>query len=250
VVTPALPPYCAAFAFALRFARPCGALAAALGGASASAAPAPADHRAVHSYAASVAEAAQRFGIPELWIWRVMHAESRGNARAVSRAGAMGVMQIMPATWAMLSARHGLGSDPFDTRSNILAGAAYLRSMWDRYRDVPLMLAAYNAGPGRADAYASGRRRLPAETIAYVARIAPELGASGVASRATAPSPVGADWQRSVLFSARSDEASSVADRAAAKQSGDSQRVTSATIEPPNDSARHPLFIPLSGQDR
>src|SRR3546814_2027926 len=86
-------------------------------------------------------------GIPERWIWRVMHAESRGNARAVSQAGAMGLMQIMPATWAMLSARHGLGADPFDVRSNILAGAAYLRAMWDRYRDVPLMLAAYNAGP-------------------------------------------------------------------------------------------------------
>src|SRR3546814_7677362 len=94
----------------------------------------------------------------------ILHAESRGNARAVSQAGAMGLMQIMPATWAMLSARHGLGADPFDVRSNILAGAAYLRAMWDRYRDVPLMLAAYNAGPGRADAFASGRRGLPAET--------------------------------------------------------------------------------------
>src|SRR3546814_12408185 len=79
------------------------------------------------------------------------------------------------------------GADPFDVRSNILAGAAYLRAMWDRYRDVPLMLAAYNAGPGRADAFASGRRGLPAETRAYVARIAPELGASGIASRAAAP---------------------------------------------------------------
>src|SRR3546814_1101781 len=46
----------------------------------------------------------------------ILHAESRGNARAVSQAGAMGLMQIMPATWAMLSARHGLGADPFDVR--------------------------------------------------------------------------------------------------------------------------------------
>src|SRR3546814_12339493 len=94
-------------------------------------------------------------------MWRFMHAEIRGNALAVSQAGVMGLMQIMPATWAMLSARHGLGADPFDVRSNILAGAAYLRAMWDRYRDVPLMLAAYNAGPGRAAAFASGRRGLP-----------------------------------------------------------------------------------------
>lgn len=121
---------------------------------------------AAHPYAPHVSEASQRFAIPEAWIWRVMHVESRGRSRAVSHAGAMGLMQIMPATWAMLTARYGLGSDPFDTRANIHAGAAYLRMMWDRYGDVSLMLAAYNAGPGRADAYAAGRRRLPAETIA------------------------------------------------------------------------------------
>ena len=77
-----------------------------------------------HPYARHMSEAAQRFGIPESWIARVMHVESRGNPRAVSRAGAMGLMQIMPATWTMLSARHGRGSDPFDVRANILAGAA------------------------------------------------------------------------------------------------------------------------------
>src|SRR3546814_12901683 len=80
----------------------------------------------------------------------------------------MGLMQIMPPTWAMLTARHRLGGDPFDVRANILAGAAYLRAMWDRYGDVRLMLAAYNAGPGRPDAYATGRRGLPADTLAYV----------------------------------------------------------------------------------
>ena len=61
----------------------------------------------------------------------------------------MGVMQIMPATWAMLTARHGLGTDPFDVRANILGGAAYLRAMWERYGDIRLMLAAYN---GQAEA--------------------------------------------------------------------------------------------------
>lgn len=107
----------------------------------ASAAPSPA--AAPHPYAAHVAEASQRFAIPDVWIWRVMHAESRGRPGAVSRAGAMGLMQIMPGTWAMLTARHRLGADPFDNRANILAGAAYLRQMWDRYGDVRLMLAAY-----------------------------------------------------------------------------------------------------------
>ena len=112
---------------------------------------------AAHPHSAFVAEAAHRFNIPESWIWRVMHVESRGNPRAVSHAGAMGLMQIMPATWAMLTARHGLGSDPFDPRANIHAGAAYLRAMWDRYADISLMLAAYTAGPGRPAANASAR---------------------------------------------------------------------------------------------
>lgn len=162
-----------------------------------------------HPYAAPVAEAAQRFAIPELWIWRVMHAESRGRAGAVSRAGAMGLMQIMPATWASLTARHRLGSDPFDPRANILAGAAYLRAMWDRYGDIALMLAAYNAGPGRADAYASGRRGLPAETVAYVAKIAPELhGADSIAgARAAAAAPRSSPgWRGAALFAGRRDD--------------------------------------------
>ncbi|MDX8356449.1 lytic transglycosylase domain-containing protein [Sphingopyxis terrae] len=162
-----------------------------------------------HPYAAPVAEAAQRFAIPELWIWRVMHAESRGRAGVVSHAGAMGLMQIMPGTWASLTARHRLGSDPFDPRANILAGAAYLRAMWDRYGDIALMLAAYNAGPGRADAYASGRRGLPAETVAYVAKIAPELNGAdsvnGVGNAAAAPRP-SPGWRDAAIFAGRRDD--------------------------------------------
>ncbi len=155
---------------------------------------------ATHAYAPHVSEASRRFAIPEDWIWSVMRAESRGKSRAVSPVGAMGLMQIMPGTWAMLTAQHGLGSDPFDVRANILAGTAYLRAMWNRYGDVSLMLAAYNAGPGRADAYAAGRRRLPAETVNYIAQIAPGLGTSGIASRAAVP-PTGApSWTDSALF--------------------------------------------------
>ncbi|WOF45830.1 lytic transglycosylase domain-containing protein (plasmid) [Sphingopyxis indica] len=156
-----------------------------------------------HPYADRVAEAAQRFGIPELWIWRVMHAESRGRIGAVSHAGAMGLMQIMPATWATLTARHRLGSDPFDPRANILAGGAYLRAMWDRYRDVGLMLAAYNAGPGRADAYVAGRRGLPAETRAYVARIAPELQSSAGDLPVSPPPRAAPGWRDAALFAVR-----------------------------------------------
>lgn len=156
-----------------------------------------------HPYAASVSDAARRFGIPEVWIWRVMQAESRGNPRAVSRAGAMGLMQIMPATWAMLTARHRLGTDPFDTHANIHAGTAYLRAMWDRYHDLRLMLAAYNAGPGRVDAYAAGRRQLPAETRAYVAAIAPELEAGSRGRRAEAAPRAAPGWRGADIFAVR-----------------------------------------------
>ena len=78
---------------------------------------------------------------------------------------------------AGLRERYGLGPDPFEPRDNILAGAAYLREMYDRYGDLGAMLAAYNAGPDRADAYIASGRPLPAETRAYVATIASALGA-------------------------------------------------------------------------
>ena len=206
---------------------------------------APSVQREGHPYAASVAEAAQRFGIPELWIWRVMHAESRGNRRAVSHAGAMGLMQIMPATWAMLTAKHRLGNDPFDPRANIHAGAAYLRAMWDRYGDVRLMLAAYNAGPGRADAYAARRRGLPAETIAYVAAIAPELGSPRGASSSAKMPAAPPDWRGSGLFAAQGalppgeNDAGAMS---APRQSEDPLRARPATL--------NPLFVTLSDKDR
>ena len=122
-------------------------------------------------YAAPIAEASQRFGIPAAWIRAVMRAESAGNPRAVSSAGAMGLMQLMPQTWNELRAALALGDDPFVPRDNILAGTAYLRQMFDRYGS-PGFLAAYNAGPGRYDEHLAGRP-LPAETQTYVAALAP-----------------------------------------------------------------------------
>jgi hypothetical protein len=124
--------------------------------------------------------------------------------RAVSSAGAMGLMQVMPDTWAGLSTRHGLGRDPYDPRDNILAGTAYLREMWDRYGNVAAMLAAYNAGPGRYDEHLTTGRVLPAETRAYIATLAPLLGgAAGPDVSATVPSPP-PDWREAPLFVAQS----------------------------------------------
>lgn len=157
-------------------------------GVSASSAQAPAARSPVQPayvdpVSAAVAEASRRFGVPEPWIWSVMRVESAGNRRAVSRAGAMGLMQVMPGTYAELRARYGLGSNPFDVRDNILAGTAYLREMHDRY-GAQGMLAAYNAGPERWEAYIRKGRRLPSETVGYLARLAPEVG--GAVTR-TAP---------------------------------------------------------------
>jgi soluble lytic murein transglycosylase-like protein len=153
-----------------------------------------------YPHAAAIAEASVRFAIPEHWIRAVMQAESAGDPRAVSHAGAMGLMQVMPGTWSALREDHGLGADPFDPRDNIIAGTAYLRAMLDRYGTVGGMLAAYNAGPGRYDAYLSEGSPLPAETRAYVAMLAPRLdGAAPLPSRATV-----ADWREAALFTDRS----------------------------------------------
>jgi hypothetical protein len=122
-----------------------------------------------------VREAAVRFAIPEPWIRYVMGAESAFRVRAVSRAGAVGLMQLMPQTYAELRVRYGLGGDPFGARNNILAGAAYLREMYDRY-GARGFLAAYNAGPARYDQHLIFGRALPAETRAYVANLAPKIG--------------------------------------------------------------------------
>jgi len=100
------------------------------------------------TYASFVREAAQRFGVPASWIGAVMVIESGGDVLALSSAGAMGLMQVMPATWADLRIRYDLGDNPYDPRDNILAGAAYLRELHERYGS-PGFLAAYDAGPGR-----------------------------------------------------------------------------------------------------
>jgi hypothetical protein len=123
---------------------------------------------------AFIAEASQRFQVPVAWIRAVMHVESGGRLRAVSPKGAMGLMQIMPKTYAGLRLRYHLGEDPYDPRDNILAGAAYLREMHDRYGS-PGFLAAYNAGPERYDEHLATGRPLPIETQAYVAMLMPMI---------------------------------------------------------------------------
>ena len=159
-----------------------------------------------HPHGAFIGEAAERFGIPAPWIVAVMRAESANDPGAVSHAGAMGLLQVMPGTWAALRARHGLGHDPHDPRDNILAGTAYLREMWDRYGNVAAMLAAYNAGPGRYDDYLETGRALPAETRAYVAALAPLLGSGAASEAQMAAQTLPPDWRDAALFVARSEQ--------------------------------------------
>ncbi len=125
---------------------------------------------------AQITEASRRFHVPKSWIRAVMRQESGGRTMLghdrpiVSRAGAMGLMQVMPATYGELAQQHRLGADPFNARDNILAGTAYLRWLHKRY-GYPKMFAAYNAGPGRVERGG----RLPAETRAYVGNITKAL---------------------------------------------------------------------------
>ena len=183
---------------------------------------------AAHPYAAHIAEASRRFGIPEHWIVAVLRAESAGDVRAVSSAGAMGLMQVMPDTWAGLRVRHGLGRDPYDPRDNIMAGTAYLREMFDRYGNVGAMLAAYNAGPGRYDEHRATGRPLPVETRTYVAALAPILGdaaPSDAPSLQPAPPP---DWRNAPLFVQRPDGSRATITASSGAQSGDGRAAVPA----------------------
>ncbi|MBV9583382.1 MAG: transglycosylase SLT domain-containing protein [Alphaproteobacteria bacterium] len=117
-----------------------------------------------------IAEASRRFAISEELIRKVMRVESRGDGTATSRKGAIGLMQVMPRTYAELRKRYSLGTDPYAPRDNIMAGVAYLREMLDRYGATGF-LAAYNAGPGRYEEYLTSGRVLPDETMQYLATV-------------------------------------------------------------------------------
>jgi soluble lytic murein transglycosylase-like protein len=105
----------------------------------------------------------------------VVEAESAYSPCAVSRVGALGLMQLMPATAESLQV-----SDPYDPGQNITAGTAYLKQMLERYGgDIAKALAAYNAGPAKVDA-AGGVPAIP-ETQEYVRKIMGKI---------TAPRPV------------------------------------------------------------
>lgn len=184
-----------------------------------------------------MAEAAKRFAIPERWIRAVMAVESTGDRTARSPKGAMGLMQVMPKTWNELRARYSLGNDPWQPRANIMAGAAYLREMHDRYGAIAAMLAAYNAGPKRYDAHLANGRALPAETVDYVAKIAPMIDGKVPVMR-LAGTASHASWSRGPIFVGRSSVQSEDGSQPADLPSGQSRApaiVDLSALVPPSD---------------
>lgn len=116
------------------------------------------------SFANMVAEAARKYEVDPKLLSAVAEAESGGNQSAVSPAGAVGVMQLMPDTAA------SLGVDPYDEKQNIEGGAKYLRQMLDSFSgDVRKAVAAYNAGPQAVHDY--GGVPPYRETQSYVNRV-------------------------------------------------------------------------------
>ena len=175
-----------------------------------------------------VPDAAKRSGLPEDVIMRVMLAESGGSSRIVSVKGAIGCMQIMPATWTYLTERYTLGSDPFDARMNMIGGAMYLAELASRY-GWPGAFSAYNAGPGRYQRFVQGGLALPTETIAYTARLGGNVDGR--------PTPVPAPrWQQARLFLTRP-----ASDIDAVSPSAPTRAAENAEVRP-----RNALF-PLSG---
>jgi soluble lytic murein transglycosylase-like protein len=208
-------------------------------------------HRAVTAridpFAAFVTEASLRFGVPEHWIHAVMRVESAGDMRARSRKGAMGLTQIMPETWTELRARYNLGIDPYDPHDNILAGAAYLREMFDRY-GAPGFLAAYNAGPGRYEHHLATGRPLPDETQTYVATLAPMIGGRQVERKVAAVDS--SNWQRATLFVERGETRSIDGRRSPDMQSGRPSGIRAVVDLSALVPQSHNLFVRGAGEVR
>jgi len=131
-----------------------------------------------------VAEASRKFGISEDWIRAVMRVETggrtvqAGDQPITSRAGAMGLMQLMSSTYNEMRRQYGLGRDPFDPHDNVIAAAGYLKWLYRRY-GFPNMFAAYNGGPGKLEDHLSNGAPLPDETVNYIASVTRILGTEG-----------------------------------------------------------------------
>jgi hypothetical protein len=132
-----------------------------------------------------IALASKRFTVPAIWIRAVMQVESAGrtmlaeNTPIKSSAGAMGLMQLMPSTWADMRAQFALGNNPYDPHDNIVAGTAYLKWLRGKY-GYPQMFAAYNDGPGHLEERLRNAGLLPLETRNYLVKVTGVVEGRGV----------------------------------------------------------------------
>lgn len=213
-------------------------------------------HSAVGQWRDFIAEAAQEFAIPESWIRAVMGQESGGHTTLhgrpiTSSAGAMGLMQVMPGTYADLRHRYSLGGNSYDPHDNILAGTAYLRQMYERY-GYPSLFAAYNAGPARFDAYLFGRKQLPNETLHYVESILPGVETTLTSSQSGFGANANSSFQMPPLSPSGVQNITlntTQSDLAPAGPRSNSRSIfveTSAQSEGFRSSSRDELFVPLS----
>jgi len=120
-------------------------------------------------------DAARRFEVSAAWLESILRVESAGceywnGFPTMSSAGAMGLMQLMPSTWQRLQIELHLGADPFDPHDNILAGAGYLRELYDQFGLVGA-IAAYHAGPTLYGRHLRDGEALPSSTVDYVRRV-------------------------------------------------------------------------------
>jgi hypothetical protein len=216
-----------------------------------------------------VVEAAQRFDVPDRWIRQVMRIESGGyqyrasGVLTTSPVGAMGLMQLMPETYDEVRARYNLGDDAYDPHNNILAGAAYIREMYDAFGS-PGFLAAYNGGPARLQDYLVHNRPLPDETRRYVAMIAPNIQGFWPQSRSPAEQfavnqlpiliPAGPRYARHVAVAARGRRAHEPAVRVASTRTRNGAHAASSPVEvaeaPEVPRGWHSAHAPVAGPVR
>lgn len=200
-----------------------------------------------------IAEAAATFDVPAPWIAAVMQVESGGRTmlggRSItSSAGAMGLMQIMPATYTELRQRYGLGPNPYDPHDNVFAGAAYLHEMYRRY-GYPLLFAAYQAGPARVDTWLFDGKPLPDVTRAYLRNVIP-----GVILPSRGAISHGKFGEESPNAHAKSNTFVPLNSAFASRNSGANATITpqnltanSVFVAPPESAT---LFVPLSSRNR
>lgn len=180
-----------------------------------------------------ILQAASRFSIPQDWIRAVIHQESGGHqfldGRPItSHSGAMGLMQLMPQTYADMRSRYNLRADPYEPHDNIMAGTGYISILARKY-GAPAFLAAYNAGPQRLEDYLNEGRQLPNETVNYVASITPHLG-----TQVAMTGPLAAYASADQLNASQSGTSlANLAPARSVRQVWASRRITSAAAQTP-----------------